>query len=71
MRHFICFEHLIKSVTYHPETNDFSVIAKDLKRDITHPMETFDFVVNATGHFSIPNIPEFEGINRFPGKLKG
>ena len=67
LRRFIRFEQLIKSVNYNAETNDFSVVAKDLKGDVTHPAETFDFVVNASGHFSIGNVPEFEGINRFPG----
>ena len=29
----------------------------------------FDKLVVATGHFSVPNIPEFEGINTFPGEV--
>ena len=31
--------------------------------------EDFDYVVVATGHFSVPNVPEFEGIERFPGRV--
>jgi trimethylamine monooxygenase len=31
--------------------------------------ETFDYVVIATGHFSVPNVPSFEGIDCFPGRV--
>ena len=31
--------------------------------------EEFDRVVNATGHFSTPNVPYFEGIDTFPGRV--
>ena len=31
--------------------------------------EEFDYVVVATGHFSVPNVPSFEGIETFPGRV--
>lgn len=31
--------------------------------------ERFDKVVVATGHFSVPNVPYFEGIESFPGRV--
>ena len=31
--------------------------------------EKFDNVVVATGHFSVPFIPEYEGMNSFPGRI--
>ena len=31
--------------------------------------ETFDWVVVATGHFSVPNVPYFPGIETFPGRV--
>ncbi len=31
--------------------------------------ETFDCVVVATGHFSTPNVPYFEGLEKFPGRV--
>ncbi len=31
--------------------------------------DEFDYVVVATGHFSTPNVPEFEGLDRFPGRV--
>ena len=32
-------------------------------------VEKFDYVVVATGHFSTPNIPYFEGLEKFPGRV--
>ena len=31
--------------------------------------EIFDYVVVATGHFSVPYIPEYEGMKSFPGRI--
>ena len=31
--------------------------------------DNFDFVVVSTGHFSVPFIPEYEGMNSFPGRI--
>jgi trimethylamine monooxygenase len=31
--------------------------------------EMFDWVVVATGHFSVPNVPYFSGIETFPGRV--
>lgn len=31
--------------------------------------EEFDYVIVTTGHFSIPNVPYFEGFERFPGRV--
>ena len=32
-------------------------------------VEEFDYVVVATGHFSTPNMPYFEGLEAFPGRI--
>ena len=31
--------------------------------------EQFDYVVVASGHYSVPNVPNFEGIEKFPGRV--
>ena len=31
--------------------------------------DKFDYVVVSTGHFSVPFIPEYEGMNSFPGRI--
>ena len=40
----------------------------DLNEQTNHE-EEFDHVVVTTGHFSVPNVPSFEGIDRFPGRV--
>lgn len=31
--------------------------------------EVFDYVIVATGHFSVPNVPDFEGFESFNGRI--
>ena len=31
--------------------------------------EEFDYVIVSTGHFSVPNVPHFEGVEKFPGRV--
>ncbi|ODA65905.1 Phenylacetone monooxygenase [Methyloligella halotolerans] len=55
-------------VEYDPETEKFTVTVQDLKNDHTYS-EEFDYVVAANGHFSTPNVPDFEGLKMFPGRV--
>ena len=32
-------------------------------------VDNFDFVVVSTGHFSVPFIPEYKGMDSFPGRI--
>jgi len=59
----ILTKHVVRSVTWNPNDKKFTVVAKDLRADALLPPETFDFVVNASGHFSVPNVPHFPGEN--------
>ena len=48
--------------------DQFSVTSKNIiDNKITN--EIFDNVVVASGHFSVPFIPEYEGMNSFPGRI--
>ena len=46
----------------------FDVTARDEANDI-ETTETFDHVVVATGHFSVPNVPEYPGFETFNGRI--
>ena len=46
----------------------FNVSSKN-KIDNIIKSEIFDSVVVASGHFSVPFIPEYEGMNSFPGRI--
>ena len=67
VRDMIRFETAVRSVE---ETDDgkFTVKVKDLPGDNEYE-EVFDYVVCASGHFSTPNVPEFEGFESFKGRV--
>ncbi|WOB44473.1 NAD(P)/FAD-dependent oxidoreductase [Thermoleptolyngbya oregonensis NK1-22] len=66
LRRYIQFSTVVRQVEF--TEGQFRVRVKDLVAD-QERVETFDFVVVATGHFSIPNLPKFEGIEQFPGRV--
>ncbi|XP_055337790.1 senecionine N-oxygenase-like [Paramacrobiotus metropolitanus] len=59
---------VVRWVEFDDKSDKFTVTVKDLQSDIVHT-EQFDWVVVATGHFSIPNYPEFPGMDSFPGRV--
>ena len=59
---------MVRDVQYDPAADNFSVVVKKLKENVVMPAEKFDYVINATGHFSVPNVPEFDGFRKFTGK---
>lgn len=70
VRDLIRFETAVKHVTY-DETRDsrrFTVTVRDLPADRTYS-EDFDHVICCTGHFSTPNVPHFDGFDKFPGRV--
>ncbi len=68
VRKYMKFCHAVRHVAFDEATKRFTVTVKDLVEDRT-VAETFDYVVVATGHFSTPNVPFFEGLDRFPGRV--
>lgn len=68
VRPFVRFNSPVRWVSWDPETSLFTVRVKDQIADETYE-ETFDHVIVSSGHFSTPNVPEFEGIETFPGRV--
>ena len=68
VRQYIQFNTVVRWISYSNDKNKFNVIVKNLKKDETRS-EEFDYVIIATGHFSAPNIPHFDGIETFPGRI--
>jgi len=66
VRDWIRFETVVRRVDY--ENGKFTVTVKDLPNDREYS-EEFDHVVCASGHFSTPNVPEFEGFDTFKGRV--
>ena len=68
VRPYVHFSTVVRWVSYDPGSETFIVTVKDLAKDETRS-EIFDRVVVATGHFSTPNVPYFEGVEAFPGRV--
>jgi trimethylamine monooxygenase len=68
LRRCIRFNTAVQWVEYSGETGKFTVTVRDMKADELST-EEFDYVIVATGHFSTPNTPYFEGLEQFPGRV--
>lgn len=68
VRQNIRFSTPVRMVEYKEDTKKFKVTVHDLVKDRIYG-EEFDFVVVATGHFSTPNVPTYEGMETFNGRI--
>ncbi|PSJ58867.1 NAD(P)-binding domain-containing protein [Pseudaminobacter soli (ex Li et al. 2025)] len=68
VRKWVRFNTPVRMVTYSDATGKFTVTVHDRTEDVVYS-EEFDYVVVASGHFSTPNVPHFEGIDRFAGRV--
>lgn len=67
---FIRTRHVVRAVEEVKDSNGkkFTVKYENL-RTRKCATETFDYVVVATGHFSVPNFPTYPGVETFPGDV--
>ncbi len=68
IRKWIRFRTPVRHVGYDEASGKFTVTAHDLVKDHEYS-EEFDWVVVASGHFSTPNVPHFEGFSTFNGRV--
>jgi trimethylamine monooxygenase len=68
VRGWIRFCTAVRHVAYDAGTAKFTVTADDLVNDHEYD-EEFDHVIVASGHFSTPNVPHFEGFSSFNGRV--
>ncbi|MFT6103763.1 MAG: trimethylamine monooxygenase [Paracoccaceae bacterium] len=66
VRDWIRFETAVRRVDF--TNGKFLVTVKDLPNDHEYT-EEFDHVICASGHFSTPNVPQFEGFDGFKGRV--
>lgn len=66
VRKYIRFNTTTRWVEYNESTKKFKVVLDDLVNNRTYE-EIFDYLIVASGHFSTPNMPYFDGIEDFPG----
>ena len=60
------FSCKVQDVKFNADSNNFNLTWEE--GDETKS-EIFNFVIVATGHFSVPNDPKFKGEENFSGKL--
>ncbi|WP_024368451.1 NAD(P)-binding domain-containing protein [Arthrobacter sp. TB 26] len=68
VRKYVRFNTAARWVSYDEQAQEFTVTVEDLVTETTET-HVFDKLVVSTGHFSFPNVPEFEGIGGFPGEV--
>ncbi len=68
VREKIRFSTAVRNVEFSEESDTFTVTAHNLTDDQSYT-EEFDYVVVATGHFSTPNVPNYEGFSHFNGRI--
>jgi trimethylamine monooxygenase len=69
VKSYIQFLKAVKNVKFLAEENQFEVVVRDLEKNCLLREEKFDFVVVCSGHFSVPNVPEFKGLVRMCQKF--
>lgn len=68
VRQWIRFKTPVRHVEYDTSSEQFSVTSHNLEKD-EQTTEMFDHVIVANGHFSTPNVPQFEGFEYFNGRI--
>lgn len=68
VRDWIRFNSVVRWVEYDAKSGLFSVTVHDHAKDHTYT-EAFDHVIVASGHFSTPNVPFYEGFDTFNGRI--
>jgi trimethylamine monooxygenase len=68
VRSQIRFSSPVRWVQYNEDKDNFSVTVQNLVEDHSYT-EEFDYVIVASGHFSTPNVPDFEGLATFNGRV--
>lgn len=67
VRDQIRFDTIVRDVRA-AEGGGFTLTARDEARD-SETTEHFDQVIVASGHFSVPNVPEYPGFDSFNGRI--
>tara|TARA_B100000700_G_scaffold147741_1_gene164634 strand:+ start:490 stop:1827 length:1338 start_codon:yes stop_codon:yes gene_type:complete len=66
IKKYVRFSTAVTNVVYNG--SEFEITSLN-KKDKNVLKEKFDYLVVASGHFSVPYIPEYEGMKSFPGRI--
>ena len=68
LKQFVTFSTVVRRVGYHEDTDDFTVVTKNLKANVEE-IERFTHVVVSVGTFTLPKCPSIPGIDDFRGRV--
>ena len=68
VKKWVRFNTPVRMVTFDDVAKKFTVTAHDRVRDTMYS-EEFDDVIVCSGHFSTPNVPYFDGVESFGGRV--
>lgn len=68
LRKNVRFSSVVRYVKFDSDQKHFTLRFTDLVTG-KDKSEYFDYVIVAVGHFSVPNVPSFDGIDRFAGRI--
>lgn len=68
VRRYIRFNCPVRNISYNETSKTFNVTIHDHNTDLTET-EEFDYVIVASGHFSTPRVPEYEGFSTFGNRI--
>ena len=69
IRKFIRFRTAVRHVAFDGNTKQFHITVEELLTKQLVKDLIFDYVIVASGHYTIPNMPEFEGLSKFLGRV--
>ncbi len=68
VRQYIRFNTPVRQISFSEQSRQFTVTAHDHVSEVTSS-EEYDHVIVASGHFSTPSVPFFEGFEGFNGRI--
>ncbi len=68
VKDLVRFNSAVQHIAYDETTQKFTVDVEDYAQQ-QHYSEQFDYVVVASGHFSTPRVPVYEGFDQFHGRI--
>ncbi|KAA8735256.1 NAD(P)/FAD-dependent oxidoreductase [Acinetobacter qingfengensis] len=68
VRQYVRFNSAVRHIEFNEITQQFLVTVHDYQQDKMYS-ENFDYVIVASGHFSTPKVPKYEGFEHFGGRI--
>ncbi|MDQ8937170.1 NAD(P)/FAD-dependent oxidoreductase [Acinetobacter rudis] len=68
VKELVRFNTAVKNISFDAKSKMFTVSVENYASGESYS-EEFDYVIVASGHFSTPRVPEYDGFNRFHGRI--